>query len=173
MQVSSSSWPPPPFPFFSSALLSLAIHSHPGLSSDILEGVRAVWESTPDHLRYDRNSADSVDHNGWLTILYLYLNYLYTCFLIQRALIKHTNTGQEALCDISRQVLSMVNSMTTRRSAMVDLDRHYSWIVGTLHPLHPLPPSSHIYFYVFLFLETPCDSIANLWTSSGPDIWSS
>ncbi|EPS29977.1 hypothetical protein PDE_04927 [Penicillium oxalicum 114-2] len=99
--------------------------------NDILEGVRAVWESTPDHLRYDRNSADSVDHNGWLTILYLYLNYLYTCFLIQRALIKHTNTGQEALCDISRQVLSMVNSMTTRRSAMVDLDRHYSWIALT------------------------------------------
>jgi hypothetical protein len=54
---------------------------------------------------------------------------LYTCFLLQRALIKHTNTGQESLCDISRQVLGIVNSITTMRNPMVDLDRHYSWIV--------------------------------------------
>lgn len=96
--------------------------------SEIREGVRAVWESTPDHLRYDRRLRDDF-HHGWLTIVYLYLNYLYTCFLLQRALIKHTNTGQEALCDISRQVLGIVNSITTMRNPMVDLDRHYSWIV--------------------------------------------
>lgn len=97
-------------------------------ASDIRQGVRAVWESTPDHLRYDQRPRDDF-HHGWLTIVYLYLNYLYTCFLLQRALIKHTNTGQESLCDISRQVLGIVNSITTMRNPMVDLDRHYSWIV--------------------------------------------
>jgi hypothetical protein len=61
--------------------------------------------------------------------VYLYLNYLYTCFLLQRALIKHTNTGQEMLCDLSRRVLGIVNTITTMRNPMVDLDRHYSWIV--------------------------------------------
>lgn len=96
--------------------------------SEIREGVRAVWESTPDHLRYDLRPRDDF-HHGWLTLVYLYLNYLYTCFLLQRALIKHTNTGQESLCDISRRVLSIVNSITTMRNPMVDLDRHYSWIV--------------------------------------------
>lgn len=87
-----------------------------------------MWESTPDNLRYDRRPRDDF-HHGWLTLVYLYLNYLYTCFLLQRALIKHTNTGQESLCELSRQVLSIVNSITTRRNPMVDLDRHYSWIV--------------------------------------------
>ncbi|KAJ5174487.1 uncharacterized protein N7482_000364 [Penicillium canariense] len=96
----------------------------------IREGVRAVWEATPDHLRYDRWPEGDF-HYGWLTTVYLYLNYLYTCFLLQRALIKHTNTGQEELCDISRQVLGIVNRITTKRSPMVDLDRHYSWIALT------------------------------------------
>lgn len=97
--------------------------------------MRVVWTATPDHLRYDlRPNNDS--HHGWLTIVYLYLNYLYTCFLLQRALIKHANTGHAALCDVSRRVLAIVISITSQRNPMVDLDRHYSWIVCFL-PLFP------------------------------------
>ncbi|CEJ56271.1 hypothetical protein PMG11_02484 [Penicillium brasilianum] len=120
---------------FRERTLEIALGSHEPRDlvqkcNEIREGVRAVWESTPDNLRYDRRPRDDF-HHGWLTLVYLYLNYLYTCFLLQRALIKHTNTGQESLCELSRQVLSIVNSITTRRNPMVDLDRHYSWIALT------------------------------------------
>ncbi|KAJ5439710.1 uncharacterized protein N7458_010708 [Penicillium daleae] len=120
---------------FRERTLEIALGSHEPRDliqkcNEIREGVRAVWESTPDHLRYDRRPRDDF-HHGWLTIVYLYLNYLYTCFLLQRALIKHTNTGQESLCEISRQVLGIVNSITAMRNPMVDLDRHYSWIALT------------------------------------------
>ncbi|KAJ5643826.1 uncharacterized protein N7484_006333 [Penicillium longicatenatum] len=110
-------------------------------SHEIEESVRVVWAATPDHLRYDRqpnNDGLRFDrqpnkdfHHGWLTIVYLYLSYLYTCFLLQRALIKHTNTGHAALCDVSRRVLAIVISITSQRNPMVDLDRHYSWIALT------------------------------------------
>lgn len=98
------------------------------LDREIKEKIRAVWDSTPDQICYDRRKNDDF-HDGWLTIIYMYLNYLYTCFLLQRTLIKHTNTGQEALCDISRQTLAIVVSIASVRSPMVDLDRHLSWIV--------------------------------------------
>lgn len=65
-------------------------------------------------------------------VRYIYLDYLYTFFLLQRSLIKHTNTGQEALLDISRQLLSMVIQISSVRNPLVDMDRHFSWIVSTL-----------------------------------------
>ncbi|KAJ5723321.1 hypothetical protein N7488_001356 [Penicillium malachiteum] len=99
-------------------------------SNEIEENMRTIWAATPDYLRYDREQAHDF-HHGWLTIVYLYLNYLYTCFLLQRALIKHTNTGRAALCDVSRRVLAIVVTITSQRHPMVDLDRHYSWIALT------------------------------------------
>lgn len=94
--------------------------------SEIEESVRDVWNAAPDHLRYDRRQNDDFQ----ITTVYLYLNYLYSCFLLQRALIKYTNTRQDALCDVSRRVLAIVVTITSQRNPMVDLDRHYSWIVS-------------------------------------------
>lgn len=68
--------------------------------------------------------------HGWLIVFFIYLDHLYTFFLLQRALIKHTNTGQEALMDISRQLLSIVIRISSIRDPLVDLDRHFSWIVS-------------------------------------------
>ncbi|KAJ5103389.1 hypothetical protein N7532_003918 [Penicillium argentinense] len=113
--------------------LALGIHQPQDIiqrTQEIKEKIRDVWESTPDQICYDRRKNDDL-HDGWLTIVYMYLNYLYTCFLLQRTLIKHTNTGQEALCEISRQTLGIVISITSIRSPMVDLDRHFSWIALT------------------------------------------
>lgn len=90
--------------------------------------MRAVWTAAPDHLRYDCQQSEDV-YDGWLNVVNLYLNYLYTCFLLHRAQIKHTNTGKEALCDVSRRILAIVNDMGSMRNPMVDLDRHFSWIV--------------------------------------------
>ncbi|KAJ5507800.1 hypothetical protein N7527_009943 [Penicillium freii] len=99
-------------------------------SEEIQAKSRAIWESTPDQLRYDRRSNDYY-HDGWLAIAYFYLDYLYTCFLLYRAVVKHTNTGQVYLCDVSRRVLAIVIQTNSFRTPMVDLDRHFSWIVLT------------------------------------------
>ncbi|KAG0159467.1 hypothetical protein PDIDSM_6989 [Penicillium digitatum] len=99
-------------------------------SEEIQAKSRAMWQSTPDQLRYDRRSNDHY-HDGWLTIVYFYLDYLYTCFLLYRAVVKHTNTGQADLCDVSRRVLAIVIQINSFRTPMVDLDRHFSWIVLT------------------------------------------
>ncbi|KAJ5132444.1 hypothetical protein N7448_006602 [Penicillium atrosanguineum] len=112
------------------ALGTLEPHDLIRKSNDIEARVRDVWRAAPDHLRYDRRKNDDF-HDGWLTIVYLYLNYLYTCFLLQRALIKHAGANQDALCDVSRRILAIVISITSVRNPMVDLDRHYSWIALT------------------------------------------
>lgn len=116
-------------------ILELALGTHQPQElvqkiQDIKQKIRSVWDSTPDQICYDRRKNDDF-HDGYLTIVYMYLNYLYTCFLLQRTLMKNTNTGQESVCDISRQILSIVISITSTRTPMVDLDRHYSWIALT------------------------------------------
>lgn len=93
--------------------------------------MQTLWDSAPVYLRHDE--LPTIDmQNGGINVIYIYLNYLYTRFLLQRATIKHTNTGHEELFDISRRVLTIVTSMTTQRNSMVDLDIHYSWIVRLL-----------------------------------------
>ncbi|KAJ5267088.1 hypothetical protein N7478_009896 [Penicillium angulare] len=109
------------------ALGAPEIHDLVSRSNEIELSVRDVWNAAPDHLRYDRRQNDDFQ----ITTVYLYLNYLYSCFLLKRALIKHTNTGQDALCDVSRRVLAIVITITSQRNPMVDLDRHYSWIALT------------------------------------------
>ncbi|KAF4760534.1 hypothetical protein N7455_002161 [Penicillium solitum] len=99
-------------------------------SEEIQAKSRAIWQSAPDQLRYDRRLNDHY-HDGWLAIAYFYLDYLYTCFLLYRAVVKHTNTGQADLCDVSRRVLAIVIQTNSFRTPMVDLDRHFSWIVLT------------------------------------------
>lgn len=70
---------------------------------------------------------DSARH-GALAVTYFYLDYLYTCFLLYRAVVKGTGTGQADLCDVSRRMLFIVIQINIR-TPMIDLDRHFSWIV--------------------------------------------
>ncbi|KAJ5774043.1 Acyl-CoA N-acyltransferase [Penicillium paradoxum] len=99
-------------------------------SKEIQAKSRAIWEAAPDYLRYDRQLSN-YPHELWLTTVYIYLDYLYTSFLLYRAVVKHTETGQADLCDESRQLLSIVLQINSFRSPMVDLGRHFSWIVLT------------------------------------------
>ncbi|CAG7917568.1 unnamed protein product [Penicillium olsonii] len=99
-------------------------------SNDIQAKSRAIWAAFPENTRYDCLSHDSA-HHGALAITYFYLHYLYTCFLLYRAVVKGTNTGQGDLCDVSRRILAIVIQINSSRTPMVDLDRHFSWIVLT------------------------------------------
>ncbi|KAJ6141210.1 hypothetical protein N7470_010106 [Penicillium chermesinum] len=99
-------------------------------ASEIQDDLQRVWEAAPAYLRHDREDKKD-SREVWISIVYLYLNYLYTGFLLQRAIIKHINTGHDRLYDISRRLLTIVTSITTQRNSMVDLDTHYSWIALT------------------------------------------
>lgn len=89
---------------------------------------RAIWEAAPDYLRYDRQPNEHF-HDMWFTTSFIYLDYLYTCFLLYRAVVKHTGTRQADLCDESRRMLAIVVQINSFRTSMVDLGRHFSWIV--------------------------------------------
>ncbi|KAL1979167.1 hypothetical protein VTN96DRAFT_6605 [Rasamsonia emersonii] len=103
----------------------------PRKASKILERAQAAWETCPDHLRYDRCS-DS-NPTGWYDtgspIFLLYLDYLYSGFLLHRTLIKYTGLGQVPLFDTARQLLSTVLRICNDRDNATDRSRHYSWIV--------------------------------------------
>lgn len=98
------------------------------LIRDIQAKSRAIWAAAPSSLRYDRCPCDTPPH-ALLTVAYFYLDYLYTCFLLYRAVVKGTNTGQADLCDVSRRVLAIVIHVNSFRTPMIDLGRHFSWIV--------------------------------------------
>ncbi|KAK5998049.1 hypothetical protein PT974_00419 [Cladobotryum mycophilum] len=100
-------------------------------TSRILEKARTTWEATPNHLRYDRQVKPACFEPVHIpfTILLVYLDYLHSCFLLQRSLVKRANAGQEDLFQTSRQLLGVIIKISAERDPLIDLSRHYSWIV--------------------------------------------
>ncbi|THC89211.1 hypothetical protein EYZ11_011346 [Aspergillus tanneri] len=99
-------------------------------SSHIIEKARVTWEAAPAYLRFDVRTKESVEpFSTSFTILHMYLDYQYTIFLLQRTLVKRTNTGQEALLETSRRVLSILITVTAERDSVLDLSIHYSWLI--------------------------------------------
>lgn len=109
----------------------------PYLSSDVLERGRAMWNSTPSHLRFDQQResqpGSAIDpwsgRTKWFLVI-IYLDYLHSYFLIQRVVVKHTGTGHEELFDTSGLILSTVNKLSSDREPMTDRSGHYSWLVS-------------------------------------------
>lgn len=102
--------------------------------SRLVEKARNTWNTAPAYLRYDiRADAEENDiYCSSFALLHTYLDYLYTIFLVQRTLVKRTNTGQAALFETSREVLSNIIRINAERDSLMDMTRHYSWIVRTL-----------------------------------------
>ncbi|EAW09788.1 putative C6 transcription factor [Aspergillus clavatus NRRL 1] len=100
-------------------------------SNQLVGKTRTTWDTAPSYLRYDiRTEGDDGDiYCSYFALLHTYLDYLYTIFLIQRTLVKRTNTGHEALFDTSREVLSIIVRINTERNSQMDMSRHYSWVV--------------------------------------------
>lgn len=103
-------------------------------SNRLVEKARNTWNTAPAYLRYDiRADAEENDiYCSSFALLHTYLDYLYTIFLVQRTLVKRTNTGQAALFETSREVLSNIIRINAERDSLMDMTRHYSWIVRTL-----------------------------------------
>ncbi|KAE8355181.1 hypothetical protein BDV28DRAFT_55721 [Aspergillus coremiiformis] len=100
-------------------------------SHQIIEKARATLEAAPHFIRYDVQGQDEDEESyaSSFSSLHMYLDYLYTIFLLQRVLVKRTNTGQEALIDTSRQALSIVIRIGSECEPCMDLNRHFSWII--------------------------------------------
>ncbi|XHF97795.1 hypothetical protein AWENTII_001374 [Aspergillus wentii] len=113
--------------------VALGTHSQEDLIqkyNQITEKARATWESCPAHLRYDLLVKESCDTSyPTFTMLHVYLDYLYTFFLLQRTLVKRTSTCHEPLFDTSRQLLSIIIKISAERDPLLDMSRHYAWIV--------------------------------------------
>lgn len=104
--------------------------------SQIIEKARATLEAAPAFIRYDvhNQNEDAEAYASAFPSLHLYLDYLYTIFLLQRVLVKRTNTGQEALIHTSREALSIVIRIGSECETSMDLNRHYSWLVCSDRP---------------------------------------
>ncbi|KAF5863236.1 hypothetical protein ETB97_010464 [Aspergillus alliaceus] len=124
------------FSVYRDQALELALGTHDDWdfvekSNKIIEKARATLETAPSFIRYDvqGQDEDAESYASSFPSLHIYLDYLYTIFLLQRALVKRTNTGQEALIDTSRQALSIVIRIGSECEQSMDLNRHFSWII--------------------------------------------
>ncbi|KAL2868408.1 putative C6 transcription factor [Aspergillus lucknowensis] len=97
--------------------------------NEVIETAQETWNACPSHLRYDRHIKTDRDPTS-ITFArrHIYLDYLYTLFLVQRMVVKRTNTGHEALFSTSREVLSLIIEMTGDRDMTEDTSIHQSWI---------------------------------------------
>ncbi|KAL5334335.1 hypothetical protein BJX70DRAFT_378628 [Aspergillus crustosus] len=100
----------------------------------VIETAQKTWSSSPSPLRFDRIPNPSADYPSIsFAKRHIYLDYLYTLFLVQRMIVKRTGTGQEALFHTSRKVLAIILEISGERHAGggggVDISRHHSWVV--------------------------------------------
>ncbi|KAL2816992.1 hypothetical protein BDW59DRAFT_135058 [Aspergillus cavernicola] len=94
----------------------------------VIQAAQETWEACPARVRYDHD--DKPDGNSMtFAKRHIYLDYLYTLFLVQRMVVKRTNTAHEALFSTSREILSIILSATSERDPALDISRHLSWVV--------------------------------------------
>ncbi|PWY80263.1 putative C6 transcription factor [Aspergillus sclerotioniger CBS 115572] len=100
-------------------------------ASQIIENARESWGACPARLRYDvPGQGDELGCSPKsFTLLHIFLDYLYTIFLLQRTIVKRTDTGQEALLDTSRHILSIIVKGHASRDTVLDLSTHRAWIL--------------------------------------------
>ncbi|KAL4945160.1 hypothetical protein BDV06DRAFT_47990 [Aspergillus oleicola] len=97
----------------------------------VIETAHTLWENCPVNLRHDRNDkSDDDSGNSSLNFArrHIYLGYLFSLFLVQRTLVKRTNTGHQTLFQTSREILAIILEMTGERHPGLDVSRHHSWI---------------------------------------------
>lgn len=100
-------------------------------NSEILNAARATWESSPDHLRFDRCGETSMPahQSPSFIVPIMYMDYLYTIFLVQRTIVKHINTGHNELFTTSRHLLTTVMRIYAPHEDILDVNRQKSWLV--------------------------------------------
>ncbi|RDW86499.1 putative C6 transcription factor [Aspergillus mulundensis] len=92
--------------------------------NELIQAAQNLWQSCPVYLRHDQyvhNEGNPEPPNITFARRHIYLDYLYTVFLVQRMVAKRTNTGHEALFNTSREVLAIILEVTGERHPGVDV----------------------------------------------------
>ncbi|KAL4864656.1 hypothetical protein BDV12DRAFT_188750 [Aspergillus spectabilis] len=98
----------------------------------VIETALETWASAPSSLRFDQTTnpkPPTETSSISFAKRHMYLDYLYTLFLVQRMVVKRTGTGHEDLFLTSREVLSIILEISGERHSGVDISRHHSWVV--------------------------------------------
>ncbi|KAL6229412.1 hypothetical protein BDW75DRAFT_245760 [Aspergillus navahoensis] len=122
--------------------------------NELIQTAQNLWQSCPVHLRHDQyihNGADSEPPSISFAKRHIYLDYLYTLFLVQRMVVKRTSTSHEALFNTSRKVLTIILEVTGERHPGIDISRHHSWIVL----YYGLPSASTLAFELLRQTQEP------------------
>ncbi|KAL3429951.1 hypothetical protein BDV09DRAFT_31436 [Aspergillus tetrazonus] len=119
--------------------------------NELIQTAQNQWQSCPVYLRHDQYIPNGESPNITFARRHIYLDYLYTLFLVQRMVVKRTNTSQEALFMTSREVLAIILEVTGERHPGVDMSRHHSWIVL----YYGLPSASTLAFELLRQTQEP------------------
>ncbi|KAL3479202.1 hypothetical protein BJX99DRAFT_245031 [Aspergillus californicus] len=99
----------------------------------VIQTARETWEACPARLRYDSpqpNNKEDPSLSLTFAKRHIYLDYMHTLFIIQRMIVKRTATGHAALFTTSREILSIILSITGERDPLaMDISRHHSWVM--------------------------------------------
>ncbi|KAL4979389.1 hypothetical protein BDW66DRAFT_148502 [Aspergillus desertorum] len=122
--------------------------------NELIRTAQNLWQSCPVYLRHDQyihDGRNSESPNITFARRHIYLDYLYTLFLVQRMVVKRTSTSHEALFNTSREVLAVILEVTGERHPGIDISRHHSWIVL----YYGLPSASTLAFELLRQTQEP------------------
>ncbi|KAL4906211.1 hypothetical protein BDW74DRAFT_167366 [Aspergillus multicolor] len=125
-----------------------------GKYNELIQAAQNLWQSCPVYLRHDQyvhTEGNPEPPNITFARRHIYLDYLYTVFLVQRMVVKRTHTGHEALFNTSREVLAIILEVTGERHPGVDISRHHSWIAL----YYGLPSASTLAFELLRQTQEP------------------
>ena len=89
-----------------------------------------MWNELPETVRYNPDCWNSGQpyHECYVWLLF-YLDYLYSHFLLQRALMKHSHTITDVLLDTARELLSSVLTLANQRDRLLMYQCDIAWNV--------------------------------------------
>ena len=98
---------------------------------DVTERLGKMWKAIPETIRYDPSCWNSGQpyHECYMRLL-IYLDYLYTHFLLQRALVKHTRITTDLLFESARKLLANVLTLANERDRLLEYQSDLSWTVS-------------------------------------------
>ncbi|KAL4884575.1 hypothetical protein BJY04DRAFT_168101 [Aspergillus karnatakaensis] len=101
-----------------------------GQYNKVLLSAHSTWTTCPATLRFDSTPTSATESRSFSwSKRHIYLDYLYTLFLVQRMVVKRTNTGHEDLFRTSRSALAIILELSGERHPGEDMSRHHSWVV--------------------------------------------
>ena len=94
------------------------------------ERLANMWKELPETVRYDPDCWNSGQpyHECYVRLL-IHLDYLYSHFLLQRVLMKHSQSDISVLLNTARELLSTVLTLASQRDRLWLYQSDIAWNV--------------------------------------------